>query len=161
MGTRYSLRLGCTKLELPNLRSRADEIPSLASLCLGSLNLELGKQISGFEPRAMELLRQFDWPYNYTQFRQVLQSLAAMTSSAYISGWAVAELLDQERGAARREPPAFSEHPPEQRTLEEIIRAAIRRTLDECGGNQTAAAKRLNISRTTLWRHLNQSPPQP
>lgn len=161
VGSRYSLRLGCTKLELPNLRSRADEIPSLASLCLGSLNLEMGKQISGFEPRAMELLRQFGWPYNYTQFRQVLQSLVAMTSSAYISGWAVAELLSQERGTARRESSALAERPPEQGTLEEIIRAAIRQALDECGGNQTAAAKRLNISRTTLWRHLNQTPPQP
>ena len=40
--------------------------------------------------------------------------------------------------------------------LEEIVRSAIRQTLAECGGNQSAAARRLNISRTTLWRHLNQ-----
>ena len=45
-------------LALPSLRSRSDEISSLASLYLGSLNLELGKQISGFEPRAIEMLRQ-------------------------------------------------------------------------------------------------------
>ena len=32
---------------------------------------------------------------------------------------------------------------------------AIHRTLAAVGGNQTAAAKRLGISRTTLWRYLN------
>lgn len=155
VGGRYALRLGCTKLELPRLRERRDEIPSLASLYLGSLNLEMGKQISGFEPRAMELLRQFDWPYNYTQFRQVLQSLVAMTGSAYISGWAVAELLSQERSAPCAQTRA-GESSADGGTLEEIVRSAIRQTLAECGGNQSAAARRLNISRTTLWRHLNQ-----
>lgn len=58
------------------LRSRSDEIPSLSSLYLNSLNLELGKQISGFEPRAIEMLRQYPWPNNYTQFKNLLRSLA-------------------------------------------------------------------------------------
>jgi propionate catabolism operon transcriptional regulator len=33
--------------------------------------------------------------------------------------------------------------------------AHIRRVLDECGGNHTAAAKRLGIGRATLWRKLS------
>ena len=147
------LRLGCAKLELPPLRDRTDEIPSLASLYLASLNLETGKQLSGFEPSAMEKLRQFDWPYNYTQFRQVLQSLSATTHSNYIGSRAVAALLSQERSLTRGRPA----HPPEERqnaTLEELIREAIRERVAGCGGNQTAAARQLGISRTTLWRYL-------
>ena len=40
------------------------------------------------------------------------------------------------------------------RTLQEIERDVALRVLEESGGNQTAAAKRLGISRTTLWRLL-------
>ena len=40
-------------------------------------------------------------------------------------------------------------------TLEEINGQIVRRVLEECGGNQTQAAKRLGICRTTLWRMLN------
>ena len=37
-------------------------------------------------------------------------------------------------------------------TLEEINQDIALRVIQETGGNQTAAAKRLGISRTTLWR---------
>ena len=40
------------------------------------------------------------------------------------------------------------------RTLDEISQDVALRVLKETGGNQTAAAKRLGISRTTLWRLL-------
>ena len=54
----FSERLGSLALPLPSLRSRSDEIPNLSSLYLNSLNLELGKQLSGFEPRPIKMLRQ-------------------------------------------------------------------------------------------------------
>ena len=38
--------------------------------------------------------------------------------------------------------------------LEDIIRNIVMEVLEECGGNQRAAARRLQISRTTLWRML-------
>ena len=36
-----------------------------------------------------------------------------------------------------------------------LRRAGVEVTIAAVGGNQTAAAKRLGISRTTLWRYLN------
>lgn len=165
----FSSRLGCLPLDLPSLRSRADEIPSLASLYLGSLNLELGKQISGFEPRAMEMLRQYDWPDNYTQFKHVLQTLAALTNSAYIHSSLVAELLARERSQRHRtaSPEASKNLPADMAetnvisrkdhagyTLEEVITGAIRQAVAANKGNRAAAARQLEISRTTLWRYL-------
>lgn len=149
----FGTRLGCLTLNLPSLRSRSDEIPSLASLYLGSLNLELGKQISGFEPRAIELLRQYDWPNNYTQFKHILQMLATLTTSTYIRGSMVAELLTKERSKLRTATPAASVEP--GRTLEEIISEVVEQVVADNNGNRTAAARQLGISRTTLWRYLN------
>ena len=151
----FSLALGSMSLRLPALRSRSDEIPSLASLYLNSLNQELGKQFSGFEPKAIDQLRRYPWPNNYTQFKQVLHELAIVCDSAYIRSSLVAELLAKESGLTQAARAEGGELPLEG-TLEEITAGVIRRVLDQCGGNQTAAAKQLGISRTTLWRHLGE-----
>lgn len=149
-------QLGCLTLQLPSLRSRRDELPSLASLYLSSLNAELGKQIIGFDPRATEQLLHYEWPNNYTQFKQVLQELATLTDSAYIRGSVVAEVLARERRACHSEGLVSASSPAAAGgTLDEIILNAVHQTLDAVGGNQTLAAKRLGISRTTLWRYLN------
>ena len=148
-------RLGCVCLQLPALRSRSDEISSLAGLCLNVINQELGKQLVGFEPRAMEQLRSYHWPNNFTQFKKVLLALATITDTSYIRSGDVAEVLARERAlhhpkAARQ--PAGTGQP--GRTLEQITLEAVRQAVDACGGNQTMAAKRLGISRSTLWRYL-------
>lgn len=149
--------LTCIPLILPALRSRTDEIPSLASLYLGRLNLELGKQISGFEAQALDQLRRFPWPDNYTQFKRVLQELATVTTSYYIQSSAVAEILSRERRSAADTFRSGHQGQQEAKTLEQIIRQAIHQALADNNGNQTAAAKQLGIGRTTMWRHLNQS----
>jgi DNA-binding NtrC family response regulator len=150
----FSTRLGCLTLNLPPLRSRSDEIPSLASVYLGSLNLELGKQISGFEPQAIEQLRQYEWPNNFTQFKHVLQTLATLTTSTYIRSSVVAELLAKERALARSAAPIPAAVDTE-RTLEQIISDIISQTVAAHGGNRAETARQLGISRTTLWRYLN------
>lgn len=152
----FSARLGCLTLILPSLRSRSDEIPSLASIYLSSLNLELGKQISGFEPRAIEMLRQYDWPNNYTQFKQILQTLVTLTTSAYIHSSVVAELLTKERSLRRATLPAAASVNTEC-TLEEIIGEVIQQVVAGNNGNRAAAARQLGISRTTLWRYLSKN----
>ena len=146
-------RLGYPTLPLPSLRSRSDEIPSLASLYLGSLNLEFGKQFSGFEPRALELLRQYPWPNNYTQFKNLLRSLATLADGPYVRADLVAELLSKERRLRSIRTPVHPKLRTDQ-TLEDIINEAVQQTVAVHGGNRAAAARQLGISRTTLWRYL-------
>lgn len=147
----FAETLGVLLFRIPALRTRPDEIPPLANLCLSDLNMELGLQISGFEPRAMERLRGYSWPHNYSQFERVLRQLAVSASSTYISAAAVTELLARERSLWEPESPAA---PIQDRTLEEQTAEIIRRTLAAHNGNRTAAAKALGISRATLWRSL-------
>lgn len=145
---------GCMMLHLPPLRSRSDELPSLASLYLSTLNMELGKQIIGFDPQAIQLLLQYEWPNNYTQFKQVLYELATLTDSAYIRRSTVINTLSQQRRFYRRSAAHSGTGDYVPQTLEEITRQAISQTIEALDGNQTAAAKQLGISRTTLWRYL-------
>ena len=150
---KFTERLGCLSLSLPPLRSRQDEIPSLASLYLSSLNLELGKQISGLEPRAIEMLRQYSWPTNYTQFKNILRTLVSTTSGAYVTAAQVAELLGRERTLRRPAEPTHAEVRSD-RTLDELVTEVVQQAVAAHNGNRAAAARQLGISRTTLWRYL-------
>lgn len=151
----FSAEMGCVGLSVIPLRSRADEIPSLANLYLNSLNASLGKQIIGLAPNAMDQLIHYSWPDNFTEFKAVLSELAALASSSYILNDSVTEVLLKERTLHHVEAPPTAENPFSGKTLDQIISAAINQTLSDCGGNQTLAAKQLGISRSTLWRHLN------
>ena len=100
----------------------------------------------------MELLRQYDWPENYTQLKRVLDELASITETSYISSLYIRQFLEEENkifACSREEKPFDFE-----RTLDEINRDIISQVLEKTKGNQTAAAKKLGISRSTLWRLL-------
>ena len=101
------------------------------------------------------MLRQYDWPNNYTQFKHVLQTLAT-TTSAYIRSNIVAELLSRERFLRRGAQTAGSQTNGDC-TLEEIIGQAVQQAVAAHNGNRAAAARQLGISRTTLWRYLGKA----
>ena len=104
----------------------------------------------------MTLLQGFQWPHNYTQFRRVLGELAVTAPGQAIPAESVRQLLRKERHVGAFSLRAENAAVPLDlgRTMEEINQDIAHRVLEETGGNQTAAAKRLGISRTTLWRLL-------
>lgn len=157
----FASGIGCLLLHLPSLRSRPDELPSLAYLYISSLNLELGKQITGFDPGAMEQLVHYSWPNNYTQFKHVLHELAIQTQSYYISSNACFEVLRKEKMLSPDAPPQefTGGIPYRNRSLNDIDSEIVRRVLSDNRGNQTLTAKQLGISRTTLWRFLRTQEP--
>ncbi len=148
-------RLSPLTLSPPTLRSRRDEIPALASLYLSNLNVELGKQFFGFEPSALEMLTRYDWPGNYTQFKHVLHEAAVRTNGMYISGADTAELLAGERKFYYRQSDEIENFFYGDMTLDEIMRKIIEHSLAENHGNQSLTARKLGISRSTLWRILS------
>ncbi len=155
---KFTNDLSCLVLNTPPLRENIADIPTFSCLYLNSLNVALSKQIIGFQPDAMDLLQQYPWPNNYTQFKRVLRELAVLTETPYIQASQVEQILSIEVYCNTIEPPVSSPAFSPSGSLEEITQSIIRRTVDEMGGNQSAAAKKLQISRTTLWRYLKQPP---
>lgn len=151
--------LCCLKYYLPPLREQVEHIPTMISLYLNQLNISRAHEVLGMEPEAVQLMQAFPWPHNYSQMKRVLQELAALTPTPIISLETVQKVLKLEHTSPvvqvqgeLRVPDRFDLN----RTLDEMNKDIMKRVVEECGGNQTAAAKRLGISRTTLWRFLNQ-----
>ncbi len=116
-----------------------------------------GRQISGFEPKAMEMLLDYDWPENYAQFKRMATELAVLTDTPYITSHSVANILDKERSSIvpTRESARSSFLDQElTRPLDDITRDIIRHAVAANNGNQSLTAKQLQISRTTLWRYM-------
>lgn len=155
-GSLFLDKLGCLSLYLPPLRQISDQINALVNLTLSHINADLPSLIMGVEPEALELLRRFSWPHNYTQFRRVLYELAVSAPDPIITAKDVRGVLQKEQHFSSFVPQGEDTAVPLDlnRTLNDIDRDVARRVVHEMDGNQTAAARRLGISRTTLWRLL-------
>ena len=156
VGSLFMDKLCCLSLYLPPLRQMSERIPALVNLSLSHLNVDLPRQIVGADPEAITLLQNFQWPHNYTQFRRVIGELAVTATGSLITAENVRQALRKERHVGAFSPCAENAAAPLNlnRTLDEISQDVARRVVEESGGNQTVAAKRLGISRTTLWRLL-------
>lgn len=139
----------CLLLEIEPMRMHLADIPNLASLYISSLNMRLAKEVVGIEPEGIRQLQSYGWPGNYDQFQRVMLELVSAADSPYIKAASIARIL-------RRELPVIPAASGLDlgRTLEEINLDILKQVLAQENGNQSAAAKRLGISRTTLWRML-------
>ena len=151
---RFINYLTCATIFLPPLRELTSDIPSSASLYLNALNVELARQVSGFEPHALDLLRSYNWPENFEQLKRVLAELVLLSTNQLITTEITHEILEKEKrqyvNSIR-----FNDDFDYNRPLNEMIQDIVKIVLDKCDGNQTRAAKQLGIGRTTLWRYLN------
>ena len=148
----FSERLGSLALPLPSLRSRSDEIPSLSSLYLNSLNLELGKQPRASSPgpsrcSASTLAQQLH-PVQERPARPRRPCRTAPTSGP--GRWPICFPKSGPCGPCRSQLlPASPVSRPSKRSS-----AMSSSTVAAHGGNRAAAARQLGISRTTLWRYM-------
>ena len=78
-------RLNVFKLELPPLRKRKEDIPSLISHFLKSAAIELNTEQKTINKKTMAFLEDFDWPGNIRQLENTCRYLTVMSASSTIS----------------------------------------------------------------------------
>ena len=142
-------RLLCARvIALPPLGERGD-IEELIRVLLRQYSAERGGEVVGLEPEAMALLCGFDWELNAEQLEQTVRQLVLSCDGAFITAKATEQVLSMQSSEDRSATGIDL-----TRTLDEIERDIIERVLISEHMNQTAAAKRLGVSRSTLWRKL-------
>ena len=150
-------RLDILHVRLPPLAERREDVPLLAEHLLGDALRRHG----AFPVREAALaallphLERHPWPGNVRELENVIER-AAILFAASGEGDLPAEpelraiAPELFEGAGDRLPATG----PLRDARSEGERAVIERVLRECGGNQSEAARRLGIGRTTLWRKL-------
>lgn len=146
----------CICVNLPPLRMHPESIPTLSSLYISTLNVDLARHVISFTDEAMKLLQEYSWPNNLNQFRRVISNLVAVSPTSYIQKEPVRKALAEENRNTTM-PMTLPDSLNLKKPLAEIEKDIIKAVLAETGGNQSQAALRLGICRTTLWRILNKS----
>ena len=167
-------RLNGYTIQLPPLRERGEDLVLLVDYFLLRANRDLGKEVRGVSPAAMDLLRRYSWPGNVRELQSVVRQSVLQTTgpvlladflpeivrggspSALSSGlgddagseyW---ERFVNERLAGGGVEDLYDQALARMET--ELIARVLRRT----GGNQLEAARILGVTRTTLRTKLRQ-----
>ena len=141
-------RLRVVSFELPPLRERRDDIPLLVSHFVEKMNRKTDREIRGCTRDAMAALLTYDWPGNVRELENAIEHAFVVCRGQEITLFDLPSELREIRlhdyGKLRRIAPARSA----------TEREAVLHALEESEWNRTRAAKKLGMSRTTLWRKM-------
>jgi DNA-binding NtrC family response regulator len=140
-------RLDVVRIEIPPLRERREDIPLLAHHFLRK-HADENSRIEGIDERALELLMASDWPGNVRELENTIESAMALAPGPRLR---ISDLA-LNRPASRPNSVFVPAGLPI--SLEAYERCALERALAECAGDVTAAARILEIGRSTLYRKL-------
>lgn len=129
-------------LEVPPLRDRLDEVSPLAREFVEESSRQLGRPAPVLDSAALRLLREWSWPGNVRELRHVIDAAVLLAEGRRIGP---AQLPERIRAGA--EPPPG---PGLRGEVAQVERQRILEALEACGGNQSAAARALGISRRTV-----------
>src|SRR5947208_7922462 len=136
-------RLNTIEIQLPPLRERREDIPALAHHFLRQHAQRYRKNITGFEPGALQALLDHPWPGNIRELDHASERGVLMAQTATIR---LGELgLRIDRDATSRI---------EEMSLEVVEGFLIKKAMARFNGNVSQAAKALGLSRSALYRRL-------
>ena len=147
-------RLRVVELEMPPLRARREDIPSLAHAFLDRSSRRMSRELKGFTNAAMDRLTGYPWPGNVRELENEIERIVALAGRADAVG--VEMLSEHIRGAAPPPPPATSGEP-RIADLNQAVDALKRRMLLDAireTGSKTRAAERLGIPRQSLQKMM-------
>lgn len=160
-------RLRVVPMYTPTLRSRRGDIPLLVYHLLSEIQSRYGRTLI-MAQEAMHLLEKYDWPGNIRELANVLELAAIQADGPNIlPSHFPPEIQNQSNYELQRTNKLHVEAGPgmgeshnapakcyRSRIKPDEEKRLILATLREADGNKTSAARKLGMSRTTLWKKL-------
>jgi transcriptional regulator with GAF, ATPase, and Fis domain len=160
-------RLNVARLELPPLRERGDDIMLLASAFVKEFNKKFGKNVSGFTPEAVQILKNYMWKGNIRELRNVIERVVLLEAEDLVTKESLSFLKvgDMQTASVTTPEATVQELKPGEHkliisktgaTMNDVMRDLIIQTLRMVNVNQIKAAKILGISRAKLRYRIEQ-----
>lgn len=135
-------RLNTIAIEMPSLRQMRDDIMPMAHAFLRGFAAQYQRDVTRFTAEASELLLRCPWPGNIRQLKHTVESAVIMADDVEVGVEDLNLHVEDQQTEARGS------------TLAEIERVHIARTMARCGGNLSAVASELGITRQTLYNKI-------
>ncbi len=151
-------RLRVLRVHAPPLRESADDILLLANKLLDDLACRYRRSPPRLDCETLSLLEAYDWPGNIRELENALEYAIVRAQSSVILPEHLPPEVQMPCRPARPEPKTAARDASSTRYsrpgTEQDESTIILRVLAETGGNRAEAARRLGMSRTTLWKRL-------
>jgi DNA-binding NtrC family response regulator len=151
-------RLNVFNLALPPLRERKETIPNLISLFLHKNNDLFDKRVNRISPAAEAILANYSFPGNVRELENIIEHAVVLSEGGEITEKDLPDFLLRNRlllegprkGSCAEEPPG------DIVSLRDLEIAHIKHAIDKMDYNYSAIAKKLGVSRSTLWRKIKE-----
>ena len=167
-------RLNVYTIHLPALRERGGDVALLANYFLKRFAKELGKQMSGFAPEAIELINAYSWPGNVRELQSAVKHALLEATGPVIVPSYLPDVVRQKASTASigcstgsiengdinvvnltLDRLASGSQDIHRELVNLVERDVFATVLKHTDGNLTQAAKHLGITRTTLRARLD------
>lgn len=142
-------RINVFPIKVPTLRERTEDIPAIVQHFIRQNNQKTGKKILGMTPEAMETFLAYTWPGNVRELRNAVEYAFVLCNSGGITVNHLPVKIVGERPAACPDAAPSSKNASSRAEHEELVRV-----LSLSGGNRSEAARRLGVSRVTVWKRI-------
>jgi len=136
-------RLNTIEIHIPPLRDRREDTLALANFFLDKHAQRYRKALAGFDQGAIQAMMEHRWPGNVRELNHVIERAVLMSGGTQIRALDLA--LRPSSGVSQKL---------EDMSLEDVEAHLIKKALDRFGGNVSAAAGALGLSRSALYRRL-------
>ena len=138
-------RLSVLRLFIPPLRERKDDIPHLATSLFESFSAKYGKKVEPLPGRLIERFLDYSWPGNVRELQSFLERFVLLQEGMDHYEPVVDALFEDFQKAKN-----LLANGPNLSTKEEDLQALFGKPF----ATKLEVARKLGISRTTLWRRL-------
>lgn len=152
-------RVKGVSITLPSLRSRPEDIPELFGYFLKEACEQIGTDIHLITEPAMKVLVGYDWPGNIRQLRNAVRTMVIMCDRDTLDVRDIPQDIHRIKrlaGAVAGEVDGVSIESMAGKSLNEVEKQHIRRTLELTQNNRAEAAKMLEIGERTLYRKIKE-----
>lgn len=146
-------RLNVVTIDMPPLRERSTDIPLLSKFFLDKYSRKNRRLITGFHDDVMDRFIAYHWPGNVRELENCIERAVILSRNDQIIQDDLPPSLthpNEIHGESR------TNTIPQEKSLKEMEKEMILRTLEEADGNRTRSAKILGISRRTLQLKLKE-----
>lgn len=147
-------RLYGVRFEMPALKDRADDIPVLAQTFLDRLAHSQGRALR-FEESVLDFLSKRPWPGNIRELERAVERASILCESSIIE-FKHFDFVEAKRKTVSPLSSFGEGEDPTQRSIKDMEREIILKSLEAHGGNRTHTAKALGMSLRTLRHKLKQ-----
>jgi DNA-binding NtrC family response regulator len=144
-------RVNVINIELPPLRERIADIPTLAKHFLAAACEEMNKKTSSFSPAVFERFQTYGWPGNVRELQNVVERAVLLGNNETVELEDLPPTLREGRGPIVAN---FTNEAGLKSALQEPERRMILQVLESNGWSRNATAEKLGINRTTLYKKM-------